>query len=40
MMDDRCKQCDKPIPEWSFICPVCFCKETDKMELEECNGRD
>ena len=22
-----CKECDSQIPEWSFVCPVCFCKE-------------
>ena len=29
MKDYKCKQCDESIPEWSFICPVCFCKYTD-----------
>ena len=26
-MDELCKACDDVIPEWSFVCPVCFCKE-------------
>tara|TARA_Y100000310_G_scaffold70124_1_gene65664 strand:- start:5874 stop:6122 length:249 start_codon:yes stop_codon:yes gene_type:complete len=25
----RCKECKKIIPEWSFVCPVCFAEEND-----------
>ncbi len=30
-----CKSCDGLIPEWSFLCPVCFCKETNKENKNE-----
>ena len=26
--DELCGSCDCIIPDWSFVCPVCFCKET------------
>ena len=28
--DIRCKKCNDIIPEWSFICPVCFCNEFEE----------
>ncbi len=27
-----CNSCDDIIPEWSFICPVCFCRETEEIK--------
>ena len=26
----NCKQCGREIPEWSFICPICFCNEENE----------
>ena len=34
-----CRKCDDIIPEWSFICPVCFCQETEENKGEEMKGR-
>ena len=25
---ELCKSCDRIIPDWSFLCPICFCEET------------
>ena len=28
MIEEYCKRCGQAFPDWSFVCPVCFCKNT------------
>ena len=30
-----CGRCDDIMPEWSFLCPVCFCQETEEIKEKE-----
>ena len=38
--NEICKSCDDVIPEWSFICPVCFCKWEDGRVYDAITGEE
>ena len=27
----QCEKCNKPMPEWSFVCPECFTEEKKRQ---------